>query len=89
VSTPTARQRRILSGLVRGDPVFEVPQKSYFTQFDESTSRQRRISLKDLTGIEEHGWAWRVSTGAQECDHWEITDLGREALLGGKAESHT
>jgi hypothetical protein len=65
--------------------VFEVPQQSYFTQFNESSGRQRRISLVELTEIEHRGWARRVSPGAQQCDHWEITDPGRAALLGGPA----
>ena len=85
MSAATVRQGRILFGLVRGDPVFEVPQESYFAQFNESTGRQRRISLVELTEIEHRGWARRVSAGAQHCDHWEITDLGREALLSAKA----
>ena len=65
--------------------MFEVPQQSYFTQFQERSGGQRRISLVELTEIEHLGWARRVSPGAQQCDHWEITDLGREVLLGGKA----
>jgi hypothetical protein len=80
VSVPNARQRRILSGLVRGDPVFEVPQESYFTQFTESSGRQNHVSLAELAAMQAHGWIQRISPGSGRCDHWEITDAGQEAL---------
>jgi len=84
VSAPNARQRRILSDLARGDPVFEVPQESYYTQFTESSGRQRRVLLGELVEMQERGWIRRVAPGSGRCDHWEISDAGQEAILGGK-----
>jgi len=80
VSAPNTRQRRILSGLIGGDPVFEVPKKSYFTQFNEKAGRQNRVSQDELVEMRETGWVRLVSPGSQRCDHWEITDAGRKAL---------
>jgi hypothetical protein len=80
VSAPNARQRRILSGILRGDPVFEVPQQTWFTQFNENSGRQIRITLDELEAMRDRGWVVRVSAGAQRCDHWEITQEGREAV---------
>jgi hypothetical protein len=42
--------------LVRGDPVFEVPQETWFTQFNERAGRQARVSQAELADIalEEH-----------------------------------
>jgi len=41
-----------------------------------------RVSLQELAEMQERGWVRRVSPGSGRCDHWEITDAGREALGG-------
>lgn len=80
MSALNARQRRILSGMLRGDPVFEVPQQTWFTQLNEHSGRQTRITHDELEVMRERGWVMRVSAGIQRCDHWEITQAGREAV---------
>jgi hypothetical protein len=62
--------------------VFEVPQEPHFTQFDETTSHQRRVHLGELLELQAHGWVRRVPQGSQQCDYWEITDQGREVIPG-------
>jgi len=71
------RQRRILAGLARGDLIWEVPEESFFTQFNEATGRARRLRLDELSQMQESGWIHRVSQGPNRLDHWEITDEGR------------
>ena len=90
VNTPSPRQKRILSGLIRDDLVWEVPQESYFAQFEEASGHQSRIPLKVLQEMEDLGWIRRVPQGPQRCDYWEITDEGREAIPGtaGKLSNH-
>jgi len=73
-------KKRILSGLKRGDLVWEVPQESYFVQFEEASGRQNRVPLKVLLEMGEHGWIRCVPQGPQRCDYWEITDAGRDAI---------
>jgi hypothetical protein len=51
VKALSSRQRRILSGLARGDLIWEVPDKSYFTQFNESTGRSGRLRLEGVRRI--------------------------------------
>jgi hypothetical protein len=62
--------------------VFEVPQESYFTQFDETTKRQRRVQLDELVEMQDFGWVRRVPQGTHQCDYWELTDQGREVVPG-------
>jgi hypothetical protein len=87
-SHPSPRQKRILSGLMRGDLVWEVPQESYFAQFEEASGHQSRVPLKVLLEMQEHGWIRRVSQGPQKCDYWEITDEGRETIPGTAGNLH-
>jgi hypothetical protein len=72
-----SRQRRILAGLARGDLIWEVADKAYFTQFNEATARDGRLRLEELLQMQESGWIRRVSEGANRLDHWEITEEGR------------
>jgi hypothetical protein len=90
VSHPSPRQKRILSGLMRGDLVWEVPQESYFAQFEEASGHQSRVPLKVLLEMQESGWIRRVPQGPQRCEYWEITDRGRDAIPGtvGKSNNH-
>ena len=81
VKALSSRQRRILSGLARGDLIWEVPDKSYFTQFNEATGRNGRLQLDELLQMQESGWIRRVSEGANRLDHWEITEEGRNVVL--------
>jgi hypothetical protein len=74
------RQRRILAGLTRGDLIWEVPDKSYFTQFNEATGRDGRLRLDELLQMQESGWIRRVSQGPNRLDHWEITAEGQDVL---------
>ena len=76
----SSRQRRILAGLARGDLIWEVADKAYFTQFNEATARDGRIRLDELLQMQERGWIRRVSQGAHRLDHWEITDEGRNVV---------
>ena len=50
------RQRRILAGLTRGDLIWEVPDKSYFTQFNEATGRDGRLRLDELRQSVSSPW---------------------------------
>ena len=88
MNTPSPRQKRVLSGLMRGDLVWEVPQESYFAQFEEASGHQSRVPLKVLLEMQEHGWIRRVPQGPQRCDYWEITDEGREAIPGTAGNLH-
>ena len=76
----SSRQRRILSGLARGDLIWEVPDKSYFTQFNEATGRAGRLRLEELLQMQESGWIRSVSQGPNRLDHWEITAKGQNVL---------
>ena len=73
---------------MRGDLVWEVPQESYFAQFEEASGHQSRIPLKVLLEMGDHGWIRRVPQGPQRCDYWEITDQGREAIPGPAVKFH-
>jgi hypothetical protein len=80
VKALSSRQRRILSGLARRDLIWEVPDKSYFTQFNEATGRAGRLRLEELLQMQESGWIRRVSQGPNRLDHWEITAEGQNVL---------
>ena len=75
-----SRQRRILAGLERGDRIWEVADKAYFTQFNEATARDGRLRLDELLQMQESGWIRRVSQGPNRLDHWEITAEGQDML---------
>jgi hypothetical protein len=77
VNALSSRQRRILTGLARGDLIWEVPDKAYFTQFDEATGRAGRLRLDELLQMQESGWIRLVSQGPHRLDHWEITAEGQ------------
>ena len=72
---------------MRGDLVWEVPQESYFNQFNEASGHQSRVPLRDLIAMQERGWIRRVPQGSQRCDYWEITHQGREAIAGVSGQS--
>ena len=74
---------------MRGDLVWEVPQESYFAQFEEARGQQRRVLLKDLLEMQEYGWIQRVPQGPQRCDYWEITNQGREAIPAAAGKLRT
>jgi hypothetical protein len=80
VKALSTRQRRILSGLARGDLIWEVPDKSYFTQINEATGRAGRLRLEELLQMQESGWIRRLSQGPKRLDHWEITAEGQNVL---------
>ena len=80
VNTPRPRQKRILSSLVQGDLIWEVPEESYYTQYNEGAGGSRLLRLGELLEMQEGGWIRRVSQGPQRLDHWEITDEGREVI---------
>lgn len=76
----SSRQRRILAGLARGDLIWEVADKAYFTQFNDATARDGRLRLDELLQMQESGWIRRVSEGADRLDHWEITEEGHHLV---------
>jgi hypothetical protein len=78
ISSP--RQKRILSSLAQGDLIWEVPDESYFTQYNEGAGRSRRLRMVELLEMQESGWIRRICEGSNRRDHWELTDEGREVI---------
>jgi hypothetical protein len=57
ISVP--RQKRILSSLAQGDLIWEVPDESYFTQYNEGAGSSRRLRMVELLEMQESGWIRR------------------------------
>jgi hypothetical protein len=74
---------------MRGDLIWEVPDKSYFTQFNEDTGHAGRLQLNELLQMQERGWIRRVSQGPHRLDHWEITEEGQHVLPSAGRRSRT
>ena len=87
ISSP--RQKRILSSLAQGDLIWEVPDESYFTQYNEGAGSSRRLRMVELLEMQESGWIRRVSEGSNRLDHWELTDEGREVIAPAANKKRT
>lgn len=81
MNNPSARQLRLLTGLARGNLIWEVPGKPHFTQFDEHTGREsRRVLAGELLAMEQKGWVRRPEPQEQRLLYWEITAKGRRVI---------
>jgi hypothetical protein len=77
MENPTPRERGILETMERGNRIWEVPGKNYYTLYNDKTERDRVVSRATVAEMERAGWIQKAEDLPQRLDSWEITEGGR------------
>lgn len=77
MTNPTRRELRILTAMERGNRIWEVPGKNYYTLYNDKTERDRVVSRAVVVELERAGWIQKAEDLPQRLDSWEITETAR------------
>jgi hypothetical protein len=64
----------------RGNCVWEVPGKKYYTLYNDKTGRDRVVSHAIVYEMAKAGWIQRTNEMPQRLESWEITEAGRALI---------
>jgi RIO-like serine/threonine protein kinase len=76
----TPRQLRLLTWISRGDLIYEVVNRNYWTIFDESKGRDHRVKNSEVEDLARLSLIRKVENPGNRLDSWDLTPSGHAAV---------